>query len=201
MNKSIGVLGGTFDPVHNAHLHIALDAVKQCDLEKCLLLPNNIPPHRAQPTASNAQRLAMLTAAIEGYDQLAINTCELERDGASYMIDTLKHLKQQYPQYDLALIIGADSFITFDQWHLWQDILHTAQLIVFNRPGYTVDTNSHVARTAAQLNPKPIVWLDSTMNVSSTDIRQQLRNMDKKLADEMPQKVLQYIQGQGLYQT
>ena len=199
MNKAIGILGGTFDPVHNAHIQIALDAVQQCQLEHCLLLPNNIPPHRSQPQANNNQRLTMLSYAIEGHDQLSIDTSELTREGASYMIDTLKQLQHSFTNQRLALIIGADSFNTFDQWHQWQDILRLSQLIVFNRPGYTINKQSQVAKAAAELNPQPIRWLDSDMLISSTDIRQQLRNMDKKLADEMPQKVLQYIDDQGLY--
>ncbi len=213
-----GILGGTFDPVHRAHIAIALQAVKQCELAKCLLIPNRIPPHRDTPHATPEQRVAMLQLAIKDHPELDIATCELDRDGPSYMIDTIRHCgepttkqspnKSCHPGLDpgsrdphhITLIIGADSFNSFDQWHQWQKILQQVQLAVFHRPHHPI-SNSAASDYITQHHLPPVQWINSEFDVSSTNIRAKLTQNGDFLADEVPEKVLQYIREHDLYRS
>ncbi len=198
MTQRIGILGGTFDPVHNAHIMLTKLAVSQAKLDFCLLLPNNIPPHRHQPTASQQQRLDMLSLATHDNPKLRVSRCEIDRPGPSYMIDTIKEIKQQYSDSSLVLILGADSYNQFECWHDWTSIIKLSELAVFTRPEHTINPNSAVEQMARQYHT-PILWLNSNMEISSTEVRQHVICHDQKLADEVPKKVLEYIQAHGLY--
>ncbi|MDF1655281.1 MAG: nicotinate (nicotinamide) nucleotide adenylyltransferase [Coxiellaceae bacterium] len=220
--KKQGIFGGTFDPIHSAHIQIALQAVKQCQLERCILVPNRIPPHRDTPHATPEQRVEMLRLAIADYPELEISTCELDRDGPSYMVDTIRHCEEtasrhceepatkqsRLPRHCVArndeeyvLIIGADSFNSFDQWHQWQDILTKVQLAVFQRPHHPIKQPSVVSDYIQQHHLAEIQWINSAIDISSTNLRANLNQKRKILADEIPKKVLEYIQVHGLYVT
>jgi nicotinate-nucleotide adenylyltransferase len=137
MTKPIGILGGTFDPVHHGHLRLALEARDQAKLDHVRLVPLHTPPHREPPQASPGQRRAMLRLAVEGVDGLVPEDCELERGGVSYTIDTLEALRARLPEQPLCLITGMDAFARLDSWHRWQAIPETAHLILVERPGQT----------------------------------------------------------------
>ncbi|MDF1761629.1 MAG: nicotinate (nicotinamide) nucleotide adenylyltransferase [Coxiellaceae bacterium] len=223
--KKCGIFGGTFDPVHKGHLEIARQAIKQCHLDRCILVPNRIPPHRDIPHASAEQRVAMLQLAIADYPELEVSTCELDRDGPSYMIDTVNYLdagsgagmtNDRHPaQNDChpgldpesrkntkpVLIIGADSFNSFDQWHQWQAILTKVQVAVFQRPHHPIKQTSVVSDYIQQHHLPNIQLINSAIDLCSTNLRVKLNQKDKILADEIPQKVLEYIQVHGLYGT
>ncbi|MDF1796807.1 MAG: nicotinate (nicotinamide) nucleotide adenylyltransferase [Coxiellaceae bacterium] len=204
--QKLGVFGGTFDPVHKAHIEIALQAIKQCHLDRCILVPNSIPPHRDTPHATAEQRIEMLRLATKDYPELEISTCELDRDGPSYMIDTVKYLLDTSSaagttKSSLALIIGADSYNTFDQWHQWQQILSNVQLAVFQRPHHPTTQPSVVSDYIQQHHLTSIQWINSAIDLSSTELRTKLTQKDEILADEIPQKVLEYIQVHSLYGT
>lgn len=133
-----GFYGGTFDPVHQGHLQLALFARDYCQFDSLTLIPCHLPPHRAMPVAAS-HRLEMLKLAIAPYPFLNIDELELHRAHASYTVDTLTQLRQQYPKDSLCFLIGMDSLLTFRRWHRWQDILDLAHLLVFQRPGYSAD--------------------------------------------------------------
>ena len=131
----IGVLGGTFDPVHCGHLRLAVEMREQLGLEMVRFVPAGTPPHRAAPRASAEARLRMLEAAIEGADGLCVDGRELERGGWSYMVDTLCSLHQSFPDHALCLILGMDAFCGLESWHQWQRLLQLAHLGIAQRPG------------------------------------------------------------------
>lgn len=200
MTKRIGILGGTFDPIHNAHIQIAIDAISTAKLDTCLLLPNHVPPHRQPPVASAKQRLTMLELVCQDYPNLGIATHELDRSGISFMSDTLQQLQLEHAQDELVLIIGGDSFNDFTHWHNWRDILKQSQLVVYHRPYHKIMPNHDIEQFCKQCN-KPILWVNSSLDLSSTEVRINLLNNKKKCADELSPKVLEYIHDQGLYQV
>lgn len=134
--RPLAILGGTFDPVHNAHLRVAWEAAELLDAE-VRLLPANVPPHRAQPLASPEQRVALLRAALRGQDRLALDLRELQRAGPSWSIDTLVELRREIgPQRPLLLLVGADAFAGLSTWHRWRELFEQAHVGVLPRPGY-----------------------------------------------------------------
>ena len=131
----ICILGGTFDPVHFGHLRPALDVQQTLGVEKVWLLPCGLPPHRARPGLSAAQRLELLELAIDAEDGLAIDGRELQRDGPSYMVDTLESLRVEAGEQPVCLALGVDALAQLDSWHRWRDILSLCHLVVMQRPG------------------------------------------------------------------
>jgi len=135
MNKLIGILGGTFDPVHYGHLRPALDILQQVGLSEVRFIPNRLPPHRAEPKLSDQQRAELVQLAISDRSEFVFDDRELQRDGPSYMVDTLQSLKADFPDVTLCLIMGMDAFNGLPQWHRWQTILELCHIIVSTRPG------------------------------------------------------------------
>lgn len=139
----IGTLGGTFDPVHNGHIRLALEAQQQLKLDQVRLIPVNIPAHRSKPVTSPAHRLAMITLAIENEPDLYVDTRELESEDISFTINTLKSLRQELSDDALCLIVGRDAFEKIDSWKDWQDLLDYAHIIVANRPDISMDKSTN----------------------------------------------------------
>jgi nicotinate-nucleotide adenylyltransferase len=138
--KPLAILGGTFDPVHNAHLRVAWEAAEQLDAE-VRLIPANLPPHRDQPVASAPERAAILRAALRGQDKLVIDERELRREGPSWTIDTLIELRDEIgPERSLVLLVGADAFLGLSSWHRWGELFDYAHIGVLTRPGHEIAT-------------------------------------------------------------
>lgn len=131
----IGVYGGTFDPIHYGHLRTALEVRGKLGLSELRLIPSSQPPHRDQPTASAESRLEMLQLAVQDMPGFVIDTRELERKGASYMVDTLKSIRDEIGESPLLLITGTDAFENLTDWHQWQKLFDYAHFIVMSRPG------------------------------------------------------------------
>jgi len=136
----IGILGGTFDPIHLGHTEPALRVAQFLSLDKILLIPTNIPPHKASPNISAAHRATMVELACEQHPCFSCDQRELTRRGHSYTIDTLQALAAEYPQQRLFFIIGLDSLLTFTTWHHYQKILRLCHLVVNTRPNYQLDS-------------------------------------------------------------
>jgi len=134
----IGILGGTFDPIHNGHLHIATQAVTRLPLEQVQFMPCALPVHRDQPQATAQQRCDMIEQALAEHRNFFLNTLEIERDGPSYMIDSLREIRRRSAG-PLLLLLGSDAFNGFGNWKQPQDILELAHLAVCLRPGVSVD--------------------------------------------------------------
>ncbi len=129
----IGIYGGTFDPVHYGHLRTAVEVKELFDLQELRLLPSFQPPHRLRPGALPEMRLQMLQLAIKNQSGLQIDSRELEREGPSYMVDTLQSLRAE-GYNKLSLFVGADAFAGLTGWHRWQSLFNYAHLVVMNRP-------------------------------------------------------------------
>ena len=204
----IGILGGTFNPVHNGHLRSALEVKDFFGLDEVRLIPCFQPPHREQPSATALMRLHMLELAIKNQPGLKIDTRELDRQGPSYMVDTLKSLRQEFPDQALLLFIGTDAFEHLKAWHQWQQLFAYAHVVVMTRPGYhihnlddffkartTVEKRDLAESLAGKLFFHPVTQLD----ISATAIR-------KLIADQqnpgflLPDAVIDYIKQNSLYQ-
>ena len=213
-SQPVGIFGGTFDPVHFGHLRPALELKQQLGLASVHLIPCNIPPHRGEPHATAEQRCAMLQLAIEGEDGLVLDRRELERPGPSYMVDTLKSLRQELgEQHPLCLIIGGDAFLGLPSWYHWQQLVQLAHIVVAHRPGWglneaTLDEplrllmQQHRLNGPEQLSAAPaggvLLQTVTQLDISATSIR------DRIAAGEsanylLPQPVWDYIRQQRLY--
>lgn len=141
----IGILGGTFDPVHNGHLRLAIEMREALDLFSVRLIPASMPPLRSVPEMEASYRLRMLEAAIEGEEGLEIDDRELRREGPSYTADTLRSLRKDVGDAPLCLILGMDAFRRFDQWHQWEKLPELAHIAVAHRPGSSTPRSGAVA--------------------------------------------------------
>ena len=204
----IGIRGGTFDPVHFAHLRATQEVACELSLERVHLIPGNIPPHRNQPLASPEQRLEMLTLAIGNNDQFIADDRELKRQGESFTVDTLKSFREELgPEKPLSLIIGMDAFLSFTQWHDWQTIITLAHLVVTSRPDYTAQPLQGWAQSMhtenklklSQRSSGYLYFIETTaLSISATDIRAQ-RHEGRSIRYLVPHAVHDYIQQHNLY--
>jgi nicotinate-nucleotide adenylyltransferase len=131
----VGILGGTFDPIHYGHLRTALELRECLKLKEVRFVPCRIPPHAKAPVATAKQRLAMLEAAVANAPWFVVDELELYRDGPSYSVDTLSSMRAEFTDRSLCLIVGMDAFADLTTWHRWEELLLLAHLVVAHRPG------------------------------------------------------------------
>ena len=207
----IGILGGTFDPIHYGHLRTALD-VQQClALDEVRFIPCGEPAHRNKPIAEPLQRLAMVRAAIAGQDKFTVDDREIRRNGPSYMVDTLASLKNDFKSESLCLILGADAFNGLEHWYQWQKIFDLANIVVMQRSERSaqielnkrllsllkdrfVDTDNFKTKQNGAICFVPVTQLD----ISATKIRAQWQQ-NKDLQFLLPDSVITLIQQQNIY--
>lgn len=208
------LFGGTFDPIHYGHLRPVEALAQQVGLQKIILLPNHVPPHRPQPEASPSQRLEMVRLAIQDNPLFTIDTRELERNSPSYTIETLTALRNEMgPEQPLAFIIGQDSLLTIHTWHGWEKLLNNCHLLVCSRSGYAANFSEvqmqewlekHKTDDPHKLSQTPngFIFLGHTplIDISATEIRKRL-NSGELSTDLVPPAVMAYIQQQHLYQN
>jgi len=143
-SNAIGLLGGTFDPIHNGHIAIADIARQQLDLAQVQFIPCKSPSHRKTPGANWQQRFHMLELAIQNQPHFFANDIEIQRPGYSYMIDTLRTLKAQNPNQTLYLLLGGDAYQHFDHWLHWQEILKYCHIVRIFRANRHNDLNPYL---------------------------------------------------------
>jgi nicotinate-nucleotide adenylyltransferase len=159
--SGIGILGGTFDPVHCGHLRLALEIRDQLSLDGVRLVPAPNPRLRDSPRADIALRLELLAAAIEGEPGLAVDTREIHRDGPTYTVETLESLRQEFSGEALIFILGMDSFQRLHRWHRWQELLELSHLAVAHRPGGSLPGPGPVADLLAERRCDDVATLKS----------------------------------------
>lgn len=142
----VGILGGTFDPVHFGHLRTALEVLQDLDLDEVRLIPCHIPPHREPPSATPEQRLRMVRAAVAGVPGLQVDDRELVRGGVSYSVDTLRGLRAELADTPLALILGSDAFCGLASWWEWRELPRLCHFIVVQRPGWDPPAEGEAAQ-------------------------------------------------------
>jgi nicotinate-nucleotide adenylyltransferase len=184
--RPLAILGGTFDPIHIAHLAVAWEASELLDAE-VRLMPASVPPHRPPPIADATTRVALLRAALQGQERVGLDTRELARGGPSYTVDTLAELRGEIGERPLVLLLGADAFAGLPGWHRWHALFELAHIGVLSRPGHAGDWTAELAheveprqvRDPRRLHTAPagmVVSLDVTpLEISATRIRDLLK--------------------------
>ncbi|WP_438831952.1 nicotinate-nucleotide adenylyltransferase [Streptococcus pluranimalium] len=187
--KQVGILGGNFNPVHNAHLVVADQVRQQLGLDQVYLMPEFEPPHvDHKDTIDEKHRLKMLELAIQDVQGLDIETIELERKGISYTYETMKLLTEKNPDVDYYFIIGADMVDYLPKWHKIDELVQMVQFVGVQRPKYKAGTSY------------PVIWVDvPLMDISSSMIRDYIKK-DRQPNYLLPKPVLDYIEAEGLYQ-
>lgn len=211
----IGLLGGTFDPVHAGHLDVARAALRALGLEKVLLIPSRTPPHRHTPQAKGAERLAMVRAAIADQPGLEASTIELDATGPSYTSSTLdRFAKAGVDTRTLCFITGADAFAEIPTWHQYPDLIDRCHFAVVSRPGLPVERlRTQLPRLASRMisvtenqayetpSQASIFLIDApTAPVSSTDVRARIAR-GESVKGLVPDAVAAYIDAHRLYTT
>jgi nicotinate-nucleotide adenylyltransferase len=206
----IGILGGTFDPVHFGHLRPALEVREALVLEEIRLIPSLIPPHRPQPHARVEQRVAMLGAALRRHPVFRIDRRELQRGGPSYTFDTLVSLRAEIGDAGLCLLLGMDAFRDLPTWHRWRELIGLSHLVVMTRPGAHVPARGELAgfirrhrvREGGRLRRQPAGLLllqpVTALAISSSRLRELLA-AGRDPAFLMPEAVIEFINQEGLY--
>ena len=210
----IGLLGGSFNPVHNAHLRIAAEAQNLFRLDRVIFIPAAAPPHK--PVAGDvsfACRSEMVSIAIAGRAGFEMSPLEAERSGKSYSIDTIRIFRERFPDDDLYFIIGADSFLEISTWHRYDELLRSCHLIVVERPGSPVSdlitalpeavrmefTQDRHERRLRHISGTTISCITGTpLEISSTEIRRRAA-ADADISASVPPDVAAYISQQRIY--
>lgn len=198
--KGLGILGGTFDPIHIGHLRIAEAVYERIALEQIIFIPAFVPPHKVgQDYALAAHRYAMTELAVKPYPHFAVSDMELRRSGVSYTVDTLRELRQIYPDKELYFIIGADSVAQLHTWNSINEMLQLATFVAAGRPGYDGVMEEMVQHLGAAAAERIMLLHTPEYDISSTEIRTRLHE-GASLAGLVPRAVEQYINAHNLYQ-
>jgi len=213
--KLIGILGGTFNPIHNGHLRLAQVLAETLKLDEVKFTPSAQPPHKKTPQVSAEHRAAMVARAIQNNPNFSLENCELMRTGNSYTIDTLEHLRQLHGEdVSLVLLMGSDAFTKLDTWHRWADIMTYCHIALVQRPlrestnnaplnksletllqnHYTENSDDLHSTNAGFITMQAMAPLD----ISSTAIRTMLENK-QSARYLLPDAVLDYIDTHQLY--
>jgi nicotinate-nucleotide adenylyltransferase len=218
----IGLFGGTYNPVHFGHLRAALEVKEGFELDKVFLIPAALPPHKSSgEVADTADRLHMLSLALENTSGLYLSDVELKRSGPSYTIDTVQHFKGMLPaESRIYLIMGLDAFLEIDTWKSYEELLRQVPFIIINRPGagsgadgfrwkilgdyltsklsadYVFSESEDVYRAK---NRQPVYIYEVTaFDISSTKVRKLIRK-GRSIGYLVPQKVAEFINSKGIY--
>ena len=197
----IGIFGGSFDPVHLGHLKTAKLIKKELNFERLFLLPCHDPVHKNSLHYSPKQRLEMLNLAIKDYPSLEIDTREIDREGNSYMIDTLADLTEEFKGKTICLIIGMDSFLSFKTWKKWDEFARLVHLIILPRnTDGLVEKNLEtfdlaLDKSDLNISSSGLLYFSNSelIDVSSTDIRGKIAS-NQNLDGLMPSSVIKFLQ-------
>lgn len=213
--QTIGLLGGTFNPIHFGHLRMAQELADSLGLSEVRFIPSANPPHKAAPQVSAENRAAMVQLAIANNPAFKFDDRELHRAGASYTVDTLQSLRDELgKEASLILMMGSDAFTKFNSWHRWQDIIKLCHIVLVQRPASTpkdalpkvLETflHRHYTEHAEELHESSagLVTMQAItpLEISSTAIRQTL-GTKRSARYLIPDSVLDYIANQQLYDS
>ena len=211
MSKVIGILGGSFDPVHNGHLQIAHTLLRELPLSEVRFLPSKQNLLKSAAHASAEQRLTMLKIALQKEPGLSVDKRELDRKSPSYMTVTLASIREEVGDTPICLIIGMDVFQELCDWHEWEQLIQLAHIVVMNRPGYQATTNNealahliheHKTNDKNKLSETASGCLYNIaippISISSTEIRQAI-TAKRNVSQILPQGIWDYIQEHHLY--
>ena len=214
MPGPVGILGGTFDPVHYAHLRLAEEVADALDLAQVRFVPASIPPHRASPQVSATHRADMVRLACADNARFALDDRECRRAGPSYTVDTLLELRAELGSAcSLCLLMGLDAFLGLTTWSRWERLFELAHIVIAHRPGFALDPAAVPAALARELDARRaqstrelrqswagLVWLQAItpLDISATAIREAIRER-RSPRYLLPDSVLDYIHRSSLY--
>ncbi len=206
----IGIFGGTFDPVHNAHLKVAGEFADAFALDKVLMMPAAVPPHREKPAASPRDRLHMLRLAVRDDRRLEVSDLEILRDGPSFTLDTLAEVRREVGPGLPWMALGSDAYSLIRSWYRPEEVLSHTHVVVLTRPGYDLDLMAplppglserysleegvYVCEKGGTLRTLQVTPLD----ISSSMVREMI-SQGRDVRHLVPGAVFQYIQQKGLY--
>ena len=204
--RRVGILGGTFDPIHFGHLRPAVEVRAALGLDEIRLMPCRVSPLREEPAAAPRHRLAMLEAAVAEAPDLVVDARELDRPGPSYTVDTLAEIAAAAPDDRLFLVMGGDAFAAFERWDRWQRIVQTAHIVAMHRPGASptppAALRDRVVDDPARLDAEPSggVWIQpvTQLDISATAIRG-LAAAGGDLRYLLPEAARQHLEEHRLY--
>jgi nicotinate-nucleotide adenylyltransferase len=214
-NKAIGILGGTFDPIHYGHLRLAEEMLELANLNQIRIIPAGTPPHRDAPQVSAQHRSAMVRLAIADQPAFVLDAREVERVGKCYTVDTLRELRAELgTDQPLCLLMGGDAFFQLDTWHEWEHLFGLAHIVVGYRPGFTLEDLIHTAApelrrhyqqrlcTADVLSQQPAGGIAELaipkLEISATLIRSRVAE-NRSIRYLLPNAVADYIHQHHLY--
>lgn len=209
-HQAIGILGGTFDPIHMGHLRLALEMHDTLNLRKVHIIPCFRPVHRKMPSATPEDRLAMVECAVKNEPALFADPREIRRKNPSYMIDTVLEMREEMPDHPLCLLVGLDAFLGFTSWHRWEDILRNTHIVVAHRPQYQLPETGVIAELIKERLERDHTYIHqhkggkillmpiTQLEISASDIRKQIA-MGRNPRYLLPDSVYEYIKQHGTY--
>lgn len=215
--RPVGILGGTFDPIHFGHLRLAEEMLEQAGLEQIRFIPTGMPPHRDEPLVSARRRSAMVKLAIADQPAFVLDEREVERGAPCYTVDTLGELRAELCEdQPLCLLMGADAFLQLHTWHEWERLFELAHIVVGCRPGYALDERIEVAPELLRKHYRERLCAVSDMarapcggvaelaipklEISATDIRRRVAE-GRSIRYLLPNAVAEFIHQHHLYET
>jgi nicotinate-nucleotide adenylyltransferase len=190
--KRVGIFGGSFDPVHNAHLALASLALEQVKLDEVRWIPVWQSSQKTRKLSDAADREAMVRLAIAGEPRFVLDRAELRRRGVSYTLDTVRELAAAEPGAEWVLILGQDQYATLHTWRDWRELVARVTLAIANRPDVAAMVNEQIARVPHQIVTLPM------MDISSTEVRRRVA-AGESIAGFVPPPVARYIERRQLY--
>jgi len=202
--KTIGIMGGTFDPIHYGHLRTGYELMQAVGMDELRFIPAGDPPHKSNTIANAVQRHRMVELAVADQKGFIADDREIKRAGASYTVLTLESLRAEFPESSLCLILGMDAFLGLPQWHRWQEILGLANIVVAHRPGYRKPTDGRLQDIVSARSTafgKELAWHRAgkiyihsvtQLEIASSKIRSLLRS-DLDTRYLLPDSVNEYL--------
>lgn len=197
--RKIGIYGGSFDPVHNGHIHLARTALKCFSLDEVIFVPARVSPFKQnkRDVTPDRDRLAMLRLAVDREINMSVSDYELMQESISYTVYTIRHMKEVYPYDTLVLLMGSDSLMSFNRWYCWQEIMKLCDIGCISR---RYGDSEELIKQAELLSENGVVSVscEDIFPVSSTEIRQLLKK-GEDCSCYLPENVVQYILKHKLY--
>lgn len=200
--KRIGIMGGTFDPVHNGHLLLGKQAYTEYNLDEIWYMPSHIPPHKKDRTITDAEdRIEMLHLALEDMPFSIVSEFEMKREGNTYTAHTLALLQEEYPDHRFYFIIGADSLFQIERWYHPEQVMALTTLLVSGREyeGAERTMDEQIAYLTEKYGADIKRLHNEEIDIASADIRKRIAE-GKSILKDVPERVADYINTHGLYQ-
>jgi len=197
-NLKYGIMGGTFNPIHNAHIRMAEEVRDILDLDKIIFIPTGTPPHKNNLNIDALDRYEMTKLAISGNDKFEVSDIEVLNKGVSYTVETVGKLKEFYPNVEFYFITGADSILDIYKWKNPEKLLSLCKFVSVKRPNYSDDLEAKIKEIVDKFGGEILLVDGPLLNISSTEIRERVRE-GRPIYDFVPQKVADYIKENKLY--